>query len=118
METATKPPRTHLGAALRSARERASISQDAVGSACGLARGYISDVESGRRSLRDGRLVVIERYIGCEPGLLVRAAARDRGGITLPTGSEDRDDVVVSLALRWHTLSASKIAAIRALLAG
>jgi transcriptional regulator with XRE-family HTH domain len=111
---ARKPIVTHLGTAMRSVRERAQISQDAVGSAVNLAAGTISDVESGRRSLGDVRLLEIERYLGCKPGLLIASAARDHSGIVFESGvDEDRDNTLALLAVQWPTLPAETIQSIR-----
>lgn len=109
---------TELGITIRHWRTRSGISRSGLASHLGVDDSFITLVEQGARLMSDERLAAAEAYLECPAGTLYQAAARDRRGIKIPTGIEDRDDVVVSLALRWRTLSSAKIAAIRALLAG
>lgn len=106
-----------LGTEIRRWRARAEISRSGLAAHLDVDDSFITLVEQGARSMSDERLAPAEAYLGCPAGTLYRAAARDRRSIRLPTGIDDRDDVVVTLALRWRTLSAAKIEAIRAILA-
>ena len=112
--------RQHLAVALRRAREDAGVTQLALATSAGLHDTVVSQLERGIALISDDRLCAMEAFLGCEPGILVRAAARDRGGITIPTGLDgDGDEVTVLYALRARNLSQAARAAIRqALLAG
>jgi transcriptional regulator with XRE-family HTH domain len=104
--------RGHLSVAMRAERTRAGVSQLAVARECKLHESSITLVETGRLLITDERLQRIEVFLGSVPGTLVGAAAKDRKGLKLPTGIEDRDDLAVALALSWRALSPKKIAAI------
>lgn len=112
--------RQHLAVALRRAREEAGVTQLALATSAGLHDTVISQLERGIALISDERLCVMEQFLGCEAGVLVRAAALDRGGITIPTGLDgDGDEVTVLYALRARTLSqAARTAIRRALLLG
>lgn len=110
--------RGHLAKALREARARLDVSQYSVAHHIGVHLTSYGQAELGRKLLLDDRLILAEQFLECAPGTLVRAAAEDRQEITLPVGQDDRDDVVVVLAMRWRDLPRAKIDRIRELLAG
>ena len=108
--------RGHLAKALREARAHLDVSQYSVAHHIGVHLTSYGQAELGRKLLRDDRLLLAEQFLECPAGTLVRAAAQDRQEVKLPVGQEDRDDVVVMLAVRWRDLSRAQIDGIREVL--
>ena len=65
-----------FGVALRSEREQAGLSQEAVAHSAGLSRNYVSDLELGNKSPSLRTIAKIARVLGVAPHELIRAAER------------------------------------------
>ncbi len=65
--------RSHLalGEAIREARKKTGLSQEALGLEAGLDRTYISSVERGRRNISFDNLVKIAKTLGVKPSQLL-----------------------------------------------
>lgn len=96
---------TTFGQALRAARLDAGQTQAQLAQALGLSAAYISDIEHQRRNpLSREDILKAAATLSCDPGELLKAAALDRGEVTLPLGPTDAHrDLALSLAARWET---------------
>jgi transcriptional regulator with XRE-family HTH domain len=63
-----------FGLALRTFRERASLSQDALAHICGLHRTYIGSVERGERNISLLNIQVLAGALNIATSELIRAA--------------------------------------------
>lgn len=60
-----------LGEAIREARKKTGLSQEALGLEAGLDRTYISSVERGRRNISFDNLVKIAKTLDVKPSQLL-----------------------------------------------
>ncbi len=65
------PSHLALGEAIREARKKTGLSQEALGLEAGLDRTYISSVERGRRNISFDNLVKIAKTLGVKPSQLL-----------------------------------------------
>lgn len=67
-------PENAFGRALREARERADLSQEALASEAGRHKTYISDLERGKYSASIKTLFLLAPALGTTPSKLLRRA--------------------------------------------
>lgn len=65
------PSHLALGEAIREARKKTGLSQEALGLEAGLDRTYISSVERGRRNISFDNLVKIAKTLDTKPSQLL-----------------------------------------------
>lgn len=65
------PSHLALGEAIREARKKTGLSQEALGLEAGLDRTYISSVERGRRNISFDNLVKIAKTLEVKPSQLL-----------------------------------------------
>jgi transcriptional regulator with XRE-family HTH domain len=73
----TVPPqmpkeRRALAVAVRELRARQAMSQEAVSDAAGLGRGFVTELESGRRRVSFEAVVAVSRGLGVPLGEVVK----------------------------------------------
>ncbi len=66
-----KDPRKTFGDRLRSLRQNANLTQEALAEACGLHRTYIGAVERGERNISLLNIVALSRALGVRPSCLL-----------------------------------------------
>ncbi len=74
MEETTQRELRKLGRAIRTARERAGISQEDFAGAAGIDRTYISRIEQGQANLSWEIIRRVARGLGVKAGALITAA--------------------------------------------
>jgi len=62
-----------IGHSIRTARERAGLSQEAVGEALGIPRTAVTQLEAGRRSVSSTELADFARLVGRSPSAILQA---------------------------------------------
>jgi transcriptional regulator with XRE-family HTH domain len=65
-------PRQLFGKRVRELRERAGLSQEALGAVCGLHRNYVGGIERGERNVGLLNIVVLARGLRVRPSDLLR----------------------------------------------
>lgn len=68
-----------FGDAVRAAREKKRISQEALADVAGLHRTYIGGIERGERNLGLKNVLRISRALGCQPSSLLAAVEQRLG---------------------------------------
>ena len=79
VDAATRRTLVEIGTAIRTARERAKISQAALAAAIGMQRENLIRVEKGRVNLTVETIVRITTGLGAEVSLRIRPKRRVRG---------------------------------------
>jgi transcriptional regulator with XRE-family HTH domain len=93
------PDNSTYGELLRAQRVQAGRSLGDLARHLGLSAMYISDIERGRRGPLDNfQTAEAAKFLGIDPGRLLKSAARQRGEVTVKTESDAALDLLTSLA--------------------
>jgi transcriptional regulator with XRE-family HTH domain len=84
----TEPRAAGVGALLRAARERAGLTQEALGAAAGITQAAVSRWESGERELGVTDLLAAASALGCSPASLLPVTAAEPAAAGRPARVE------------------------------
>src|SRR5262245_5523996 len=82
-----------LGNKIRALRRRRGLTVQGLATACGLSKGFISQVENGRTSPSLGTLADLARTLGVPPAYLF-SNGEPGAFVTRANGNGDHDDAV------------------------
>ncbi|MBX6423340.1 helix-turn-helix domain-containing protein [Thermosulfurimonas sp. F29] len=96
-----------FGKTLRRARKNAGLTLKNVAEAMGWSIVYLSDVERGRRNPPKPEMMLkLAQIVGVPAGVLLEAAAKDWGFVSLPLeGSGSRRELFLLIAREWDNFT-------------